>query len=121
MDTPCTSKWMKKPERLNIRYNTFQRKKFGITVHHIRIKLCSWLETMRMLYWAFYGYLAPWDMSLYTGTLGLGKKEEHLGHWWNEAVGECLVAAFYICEIVILLNLMIAMMCTTAATIAVIQ
>ena len=71
-----------------------------------------------MLYWAFYGYLPPMEQTVIVGDIGLGYWITP-GHWITQVIGETLVAVFYMMAIIIVINLMVAMMSTVAATIIV--
>uniref|UniRef100_A0A915JNW9 Ion transport domain-containing protein n=1 Tax=Romanomermis culicivorax TaxID=13658 RepID=A0A915JNW9_ROMCU len=72
-------------------------------------------RSIRNLYWAFYGYLPPESMDIVVGHSGPSKSETY--HNIISIAGELLVGIYYICIIIVMLNLMVSMMTGTAAKI----
>uniref|UniRef100_A0AC35TTM9 TRP_2 domain-containing protein n=1 Tax=Rhabditophanes sp. KR3021 TaxID=114890 RepID=A0AC35TTM9_9BILA len=74
-------------------------------------------NSQKMMYWAFYGYLAPWEMSIVVGEAGYSNSEPPtVTHWLTQNVGEMTFALYYGVLILALLNLIISMLVKTAET-----
>uniref|UniRef100_A0A0N4ZX83 TRP_2 domain-containing protein n=1 Tax=Parastrongyloides trichosuri TaxID=131310 RepID=A0A0N4ZX83_PARTI len=71
--------------------------------------------TQKMLYWAIYGYLAPWEMTIVVGEAGGSTNDPPtVNHPLTQNVGEILIAVFYGILILSLLNLIVSMLVRTA-------
>uniref|UniRef100_A0A0K0FLM8 Short transient receptor potential channel 5 (inferred by orthology to a human protein) n=1 Tax=Strongyloides venezuelensis TaxID=75913 RepID=A0A0K0FLM8_STRVS len=72
-------------------------------------------STQKMLYWAIYGYFAPWEMSIVVGEAGPSNLDPpSVNHLLTQNVGECVGAIFYGILILSLLNLIVSMLVRTA-------
>lgn len=69
------------------------------------------ITTFRILYWAFYGYLGPWDYSLVVGNAG--PQQVEVNHWFTVLAGEVVVGIYHIAVILGLVNLMISFLVRT--------
>ncbi|VDM44197.1 unnamed protein product [Toxocara canis] len=74
------------------------------SVLRMKDKFSSVLETLRNLYWSFYGYLGPWEYALAVGNAGPDFKP--VNHLFVVIAGEVTVAIYHIVVVVTLLKMM---------------
>uniref|UniRef100_A0A158R5N2 TRP_2 domain-containing protein n=1 Tax=Syphacia muris TaxID=451379 RepID=A0A158R5N2_9BILA len=79
---------------------------------HMRDTFATIGDTFRVLYWAFYGYLGPWDYNLVVGNSG--PKQEEVHQHFTVLAGEVIVGIYHITVILGLINLMVSFLVRTA-------
>uniref|UniRef100_A0A914ZXJ5 Ion transport domain-containing protein n=1 Tax=Parascaris univalens TaxID=6257 RepID=A0A914ZXJ5_PARUN len=78
------------------------------SVLRMKDKFSSVLETLRNLYWSFYGYLGPWEYALAVGNAGPDFKPTN--HLFIVIASEVTVAIYHLVVVITLLKMMVTLL-----------